>query len=124
LSEGHQYVDVAVRSRLASRGRTEQAEFSDLPAPAELAQLVPVGFNPYGCHSAPNLAPALSFAPEAAAGGPIATLRDGDTIVFDLDKRRLDVELDESEMRSRPTQWRAPSPRYKTGVFAKYARLV
>jgi dihydroxy-acid dehydratase len=63
-------------------------------------------------------------APEAAAGGPIATLRDGDTIVFDLDKRRLDVELDESEIRSRLTQWRAPSPRYKTGVFAKYARLV
>ena len=63
-------------------------------------------------------------APEAAVGGPIATLRDGDTIVFDLDKRRLDVELDESEMRSRLAQWKAPPPRYKTGVFAKYARLV
>jgi dihydroxy-acid dehydratase len=63
-------------------------------------------------------------APEAAVGGPIATLRDGDTVVFDLDKRRLDVEIDESEMKTRLTQWKAPPPRYKTGVFAKYARLV
>ena len=62
--------------------------------------------------------------PEAARGGPIAALRDGDMIVFDLAERRLAVELDESELRRRMAGWTAPSPRYANGVFAKYARLV
>ena len=63
-------------------------------------------------------------APEAAKGGPIAAIRDGDTIVFDVDARRLDVELSEDELDKRLRQWKAPEPRYATGVMAKYARLV
>jgi dihydroxy-acid dehydratase len=63
-------------------------------------------------------------APEAAHGGPIAALRDGDSIVFDVKARRLDVEISETEIKSRLSQWRAPEPRYKTGVMAKYAKLV
>jgi dihydroxy-acid dehydratase len=63
-------------------------------------------------------------APEAARGGPIAAVADGDTVVFDIEKRRLDVELSDADMRKRLANWRAPEPRYKTGVFAKYAALV
>jgi dihydroxy-acid dehydratase len=63
-------------------------------------------------------------APEAATGGPIAAVRDGDTIVFDIKARRLDVELSEEEMSARLKQWKAPAPRYTSGVMAKYARLV
>jgi len=63
-------------------------------------------------------------APEAARGGPIAAVADGDMVVFDIVKRRLDVELSDSEIKKRLANWRAPEPRYKTGVFAKYAALV
>jgi len=63
-------------------------------------------------------------APEAAHGGPIAAVRDGDPIVFDVKARRLDVELSEAELKARLSQWKAPEPRYKTGVMAKYAKLV
>ena len=63
-------------------------------------------------------------APEAARGGPIAAVRDGDTIVFDVDARRLDVELSEDEMDKRLREWKAPAPRYASGVMAKYAKLV
>ncbi len=63
-------------------------------------------------------------APEAAVGGPIAALREGDTIVFDIAKRRLDVELSDAELRRRLASWRPPAPRYERGVFAKYAKLV
>ncbi len=63
-------------------------------------------------------------APEAASGGPIAALRNGDTVVFDIKSRRLDVDLPEKEIRSRLSQWRPPPPRYANGVMAKYARLV
>jgi dihydroxy-acid dehydratase len=63
-------------------------------------------------------------APEAAIGGPIAAVRDGDTIVFDITSRRLDIEISEQEMSARLRQWSAPAPRYKTGVMAKYAKLV
>jgi dihydroxy-acid dehydratase len=62
--------------------------------------------------------------PEAARGGPIAALRDGDIVVFDLAERRLAVELDEDELRRRLSKWTRPAPRYPNGVFAKYARLV
>jgi dihydroxy-acid dehydratase len=64
------------------------------------------------------------IAPEAAHGGPIAFVRDGDIIVLDTDKRELSVELSEDEMKKRKAQWTAPTPRYTTGVMAKYARLV
>jgi dihydroxy-acid dehydratase len=63
-------------------------------------------------------------APEAASGGPIAAVRNGDTIVFDINARRLDVELSDAELRSRLSAWKAPIPRYTTGVMAKYAKLV
>ena len=63
-------------------------------------------------------------APEAADRGPIAAVKNGDTIRFDIPKRRLDVQLTQKEMKSRLSPWKAPKPRYKTGVMAKYARLV
>ncbi len=62
--------------------------------------------------------------PEAFVGGPIAALRDGDTIVFDVDRRRLDVELSDDQLQARLREWAAPAPRYPSGVMAKYARLV
>ena len=64
------------------------------------------------------------IAPEAAVGGPIAALCDGDTITLDLVGRRLDVEITDEELRARLAQWTPPAPRYATGVMAKYARLV
>jgi dihydroxy-acid dehydratase len=63
-------------------------------------------------------------APEAAVGGPIAALEEGDTIVFDVSARRLDVELSDDDIRARLARWRAPAPRYTSGVFAKYAASV
>jgi dihydroxy-acid dehydratase len=63
-------------------------------------------------------------APEAARGGPIAALREGDVIRFDLGLRRLDVELSDTELQSRLAGWAPPAPRYTSGVFAKYAALV
>ena len=63
-------------------------------------------------------------APEAARGGPIAAVRDGDMIVFDLPQRQLRVELSDDEIRSRMAKWTAPAPRYPRGVFAKYAATV
>ena len=63
-------------------------------------------------------------APEAFVGGPIAALRDGDTITFDIAKRRLDVELTDAEIKTRLKDWKAPEPHYKSGVMAKYAHLV
>jgi dihydroxy-acid dehydratase len=62
--------------------------------------------------------------PEAATGGPIAAVREGDTIVFDIEARTLNVELDASELKSRLDVWQQPPPRFQTGVMAKYARLV
>ncbi|MDP7692747.1 MAG: dihydroxy-acid dehydratase, partial [Vicinamibacterales bacterium] len=63
-------------------------------------------------------------APEAAEGGPIAAVRDGDIVVFDLEARELRVELDDAEIAARLRNWQAPAPRYTTGVMAKYSRLV
>ena len=63
-------------------------------------------------------------APEAAVGGAIAAVRDGDTIVFDLPKRTLAVELTDAELQKRLSSWQAPKPRYANGVMAKYALLV
>ena len=63
-------------------------------------------------------------APEAVVGGPIAALRDGDTITFDIPKRQLNVELPKRELRSRLAKWKPPAPRYTSGVMAKYANLV
>jgi dihydroxy-acid dehydratase len=63
-------------------------------------------------------------APEAVHGGPIAALADGDMIVFDLEKRALRVELTDAEIQNRLAAWKAPAPRFASGVFAKYALLV
>jgi len=64
------------------------------------------------------------IAPEAFRGGPIGLLRDGDTIVLDVEARRLDVELSDDELARRKAEWWQPEPRYKTGAFAKYAQTV
>jgi dihydroxy-acid dehydratase len=63
-------------------------------------------------------------APEAAVGGPIAAVREGDTIVFDVEKRTLTLEITDEEMTRRLASWTPPAPHYTTGVFAKYAKLV
>ena len=62
--------------------------------------------------------------PEAANGGPIAAIRDGDRICFDVAARRLSVDLADEAIADRLEDWTPPPPRFKTGVMAKYARLV
>jgi dihydroxy-acid dehydratase len=62
--------------------------------------------------------------PEAARGGPIAAVRDGDTVVFDVPGRELRLELSEDEIAARLGDWQAPPPSYTRGVLAKYAALV
>jgi len=64
------------------------------------------------------------IAPEAAVGGPIAALQDGDTVVIDVNARRLDAELSDDEIALRLRDWQAPPPHYTKGVMAKYARHV
>ena len=63
-------------------------------------------------------------APEAHRGGPIGLLRDGDTVVLDVEQRRLDVELPDGELERRAAEWSEPEPRYDSGVFAKYVSSV
>jgi dihydroxy-acid dehydratase len=63
-------------------------------------------------------------APEAALGGPIAAIREGDKITIDTRIRRLELEISNAEITRRMAEWKSPAPRYKTGVFAKYAALV
>ena len=64
------------------------------------------------------------ISPEAAEGGPIAVLRDGDTIVIDIPSRRLDVRLTETEIKVRMATWRPPSQKFKYGYLSRYARFV
>jgi dihydroxy-acid dehydratase len=59
-------------------------------------------------------------APEAAAGGPIALLEEGDTVTVDIPERTLSVDLEQSELEDRRKNWQVPDPRYSTGVLAKY----
>ena len=63
-------------------------------------------------------------APEAARGGPIAAVREGDIIVFDINARQLNVEISADEMAARLKDWQPPEPHYKRGVMAKYANAV
>ena len=63
-------------------------------------------------------------APEAAVGGTIALVNEGDTITIDATELRLDVGVDAAELEKRRAAWKAPAPRYTTGVLAKYAKLV
>jgi dihydroxy-acid dehydratase len=63
-------------------------------------------------------------APEAAAGGPIAAVQDGDVIDIDITARRITLDVRPADVAKRLVRWRAPAPRYSTGVLSKYARLV
>ena len=63
-------------------------------------------------------------APEAAVGGAIGLVRDGDVIVMDAERRELSVKLSDEELQRRRSEWTAPEPNYTTGVLAKYAKLV
>jgi dihydroxy-acid dehydratase len=63
-------------------------------------------------------------APEAALGGPIAAVREGDMIHIDVKQRVLEIEISDAEIKQRMTHWKPPKLRYPTGVFAKYAALV
>jgi dihydroxy-acid dehydratase len=63
-------------------------------------------------------------APEAARGGPLAALEDGDVVTVDVEGRELRAELSDDELAARLAAVTAPPPRYTTGVFARYARLV
>ncbi|MBI3678980.1 MAG: dihydroxy-acid dehydratase [Acidobacteria bacterium] len=63
-------------------------------------------------------------APEAAAGGPIAAVHEGDSIRIDIEARTIDLEVGPEEIRRRLAAWKPPAPRYETGVFAKYCAMV
>jgi dihydroxy-acid dehydratase len=63
-------------------------------------------------------------APEAQVGGTIALVREGDTITIDGEHGRLDLDVSDAELAERHSAWKAPEPRYRTGVLAKYAKLV
>jgi dihydroxy-acid dehydratase len=63
-------------------------------------------------------------APEAALGGPIALVEEGDVITIDVDRRALDLDVDEAVLAERRAAWQPPQPRYRTGVMAKYAAQV
>jgi len=62
--------------------------------------------------------------PEAAAGGPIAIVRDGDIIHIDIDRRLLELKVSDSEIKARLAEWKPPAPKVKTGYLAKYAKLI
>jgi dihydroxy-acid dehydratase len=62
--------------------------------------------------------------PEAAVGGPIALIEEGDEITINAETRTLDVTVDEAEMAARRAKWKAPETKAKTGVLTKYAKLV
>ena len=63
-------------------------------------------------------------APEAARGGPIALVHDGDIIELDLVKKTITLEVPEDELQRRKAEWKKPKPHYTEGVFAKYCALV
>jgi dihydroxy-acid dehydratase len=63
-------------------------------------------------------------APEAAVGGPIALIEEGDTITVDVDVKELNLEVDEATLAERRARWTPPAPHYTSGVMAKYAALV
>jgi dihydroxy-acid dehydratase len=62
--------------------------------------------------------------PEAAVGGPLALIKDGETITIDAEKRTLEVNVSDAEMAARRADWQPPAPLAKTGVLTKYAQLV
>jgi dihydroxy-acid dehydratase len=64
------------------------------------------------------------IAPEAAVGGPLALVAEGDTVTIDAETRRVDLEVNATELARRRAAWAPPAPRATRGVLAKYARLV
>jgi dihydroxy-acid dehydratase len=67
---------------------------------------------------------AAHVSPEAFRGGPIAAVHEGDQVTFDVPNRKLTLGVTEEELAERLAGWEPPVPRYRTGVFAKYAALV
>jgi dihydroxy-acid dehydratase len=63
-------------------------------------------------------------APEAVHGGPIAAVREGDTVTIDVDNRRLDIDISDEELETRLAGYEPPAPSVTRGVLAKYAALV
>src|SRR5690606_36450111 len=63
-------------------------------------------------------------APEATRGGPIVAVEDGDTVIFDVERRELNVDLPADEIARRVAAYEAPAPKYTTGVLGKYARHI
>ncbi|MFD1045703.1 dihydroxy-acid dehydratase [Kibdelosporangium lantanae] len=68
--------------------------------------------------------PPPSALPDEVAHGGVGFVRDGDTIVLDMETRSLDLDVPEEELAKRRESWQAPVPRHRTGVLAKYAKLV
>ncbi|MFC1539323.1 dihydroxy-acid dehydratase, partial [Candidatus Latescibacterota bacterium] len=64
------------------------------------------------------------ISPEAMEGGPLCIVRDGDEILIDIPNRKLDLLIDEEEIKSRMDAWQPPEPKVKTGYLARYAKLV
>ena len=64
------------------------------------------------------------ISPEAAEGGPIGLLHDGDIVVVDITNRRLEVKLSDEELARRKAEWRAPDPKVKSGWLARYQKMV
>jgi len=62
--------------------------------------------------------------PEAALGGPVAAVREGDIIKIDVNQQLLEIEISDTEIKHRMAQWKAPKPRFTKGVFSKYGALV
>ena len=62
--------------------------------------------------------------PEAASGGPIAIIKNGDTITIDAESREINLHISKSELKKRLSAWKRPKPRYRRGVLAKYAAQV
>ena len=62
--------------------------------------------------------------PEAIVGGPISLVEDGDNILIDIEKQRIDLLVSDKELERRKSMWKAPKPNYKWGALAKYASLV
>jgi dihydroxy-acid dehydratase len=63
-------------------------------------------------------------APEAASGGPIAAVREGDSVSIDIQKRTIELEIPAEELTARLYSWKTPEPKYTSGVFQKYVKLV
>lgn len=78
-----------------------------------------------GRFSGATKGPAIGHvSPEAAAGGPIALVHEGDTIAIDIEAGTLELQVSEEELTQRRVQWQAPAPKYTTGVLSRYAKLV